>query len=157
MKIGNINPIYSANSSNKMEIYFSASNEVINFTGLSYSESKYKLLEKALDFSTASLIVTDSDRICFDDLLPKLKSLKDKTLLVFYNDVASGCPNKIRIQKAVKKLRSQKIKVKYCKDLASANLWLEKNGYDTLTLERADYAKDVKLIQWRDKHLSIVA
>ena len=157
MRIGTIIPIYSANVKNQIEICFSPSNEVINFTGFAYCESKYKQFERALEYSTASLIVTDSDRICFDDLLPKLKSAQDKTVLVFYNDVASGCANKIRIQKAVKKLRANKIKVQYCKDVASANLWLKKNGYDILTLVSPDIAKEVKLIQWRDTHLSIVA
>jgi len=132
MRIGTIIPIYSANVKNQIEICFSP----INFTGFAYCESKYKQFERALEYSTASLIVTDSDCIYFDDLFPKLKSAKDKTFLVFYNDLASGCANKIRIQKAVKKLLANKIKVQYCKDVASANLWLKKNGYDNLTLVR---------------------
>lgn len=158
MNIGTISPIYAANDKGFMSVQFSAAESVINFTGFTLNESKYKMFETALRTSRADLIITDSDVISYEHMVAKLKvASKNMKILVFFNDVASACPNLKRIQKAVTCLRKNGIKVQYCKNVESANKWLEKNGYNTLSLESFALPKDTKLIQWKDSHLSIVA
>lgn len=157
MKIGKILPIYSANVFGKIEINCVVTERVINFTGYSFSEARYKLMANLLQNGAfQELVVTDSDRISYDDLITKLK--KKHTVLIFFNDMKeeNHCSKK-RVQKAVAKLKKIGVKVVYRASVESANSWLEKNGYETMTPRNSLAESQVKTVRWKNTHLSVVA
>lgn len=156
MKIGHVAAIYSV-LLGQLNIQLSPMREVLNFTGISFAESKYKLLANALENgSSFKLLVSDSDRLAFEDLASGLKRFSGYggQILLFYNDKEKSSSQK-RVWKAVKSLRAQGIKVQYCKNVDSAQKWLAANEYPQFDLRKSEQ-EDAKLVPWKDTHLSLV-
>jgi len=85
-------------------------NDEINFTGLTWCDSKWMILEKVLN--PYKKLITDSDLLAHDDYIELLLSNNIKK--IFFTITPTSVSQKRRAR-AVKKIRAHGIKVSYVK------------------------------------------
>jgi len=97
--------IYSADNDGVFEINY-RKKEIIDygfasFTGLVYSDLKYKLFRDVI-FKGVKIIITDSDLIAHDSYI---EVLNDHVIIFVNNEKAKHTCSKLRVKKAYQKLK----------------------------------------------------
>jgi len=101
-------------------------NRCLCLNGMAYSDRKYKLAYNQL--TNFKFIVTDSDLLAHDDYIELLKKTWAPEVIIYFEN-ASYAPSRLRIDKAILKLKAHGIKTKFfLSKLKAENYVLRQNA-----------------------------